>query len=227
VNVEFYSVPGPTGVAAVGIFERGSAFAATSPTATLIAQSLTSQEIYLALAGPGAVAPRELVDAQATEAAQLGRTPDLRIVPFDRNPPIVNKDLTACRNTLFSADLSSWAGGSSGWFTGPSGYYSNSCSTLLGIDSSYAVGIGGCNEGGGTEMFYQLIQGDWPPNYPTLQGFGTYLGGYQYGMWYWRYYFYTGGHLYGASYDFGGALGDPNACGPIDLVSGYWMPKPQ
>jgi hypothetical protein len=224
VTVEFYSVPDPNGEALIGMFERGSAFAKASPVAPLIGQSLTSQEIYLALAGPGAVAPKELVDAQAVEAARLGRSANVRIVSIDRSVPLVDKDYVACANILYSANLSSWAGGDSGWSSGPSnGYYSNSCAVGLYIDSTFAVGIGGCNESSNTEMFYQLIQGDWPGT-PTLQGFGTYLGPYQYGVWYWRYSYTTGGRLYGASYSYGGLLGNQTTCGPIDLVSGYWKP---
>ena len=81
-TVTFYSVT-HSGKTEIGMRETGSAFAKRLLVAPLLAQGLTSQEIYLALAPPGAVAPPELGAAQADEAAAMRRSAELRHAVVD------------------------------------------------------------------------------------------------------------------------------------------------
>jgi hypothetical protein len=83
----------------IGMRETGSAYAKSAVVAPLMAQKLTTLEIYLALAPPGTSAPPALVEAQAGEAAAMGRSAEVRQVTVDAST-LVEKDLTACESTI-------------------------------------------------------------------------------------------------------------------------------
>jgi hypothetical protein len=186
VTVSFYSVPGPDEQPLMAMSEEGSAYAKSFVVAPLLAQSLTAQEIYLALAGPGAIPPQEMVDAQAEQAAALGRDAAVRTVTIDRDA-LVEKDLQACQNFLFSGNLSSWVGNSS-WVAGPSNANANAgCAQVISFASASPVGIAGCNGDTSTLPLTQGIWPDWNPGGAALQLFTTNINPGWYNAWYWWY----------------------------------------
>jgi hypothetical protein len=239
VKVTFYSVPGPAGRPLIAVSEEGSAYAKNFVVAPLIAQSLTAQEMYLALAGPGAIPPQALVDAQGDQAAALGRDPAVRRVTIDRDA-LVEKDLQACQNFVFSGDLSSWVGNSS-WVAGPS-YTSSTCTQALDFDSASPVGIGACNDGTSTLSLAQIVFPDWDQG-EALQNFITTINPGWYYAWYWWYSApgscsqqgntCVGDCVSGAPGGFGCQAATLGAtyyaeffqCGASDLVSGIWTPN--
>jgi hypothetical protein len=239
VKVSFYAVSDAAGRPLIGMSEQGSAYAKSFAVAPLIAQSLTAQEIYLALAGPGAVAPQALVDAQADQAAALGRDAAVRAATIHPNP-LVEKDLQACQNFVFSGNLSSWVGNSS-WVAGPS-YSSSTCTQALFLQSALPVGIGACNDG---TSALTLAQSGAPQSDQghTFENFVTTINPGWYYAWYWWYSApgscsrqgnsCVGDCLSGTAGAFGcqaktlGAnyFAEYFQCGASDLVSGIWTPN--
>jgi hypothetical protein len=195
VSVTFFSAPPVNGHSAIGLFERGSAYAKTSPVAPLVAQRLTAQEIYMALAPDGATAPPELVAAQADQAAMLGRSAEVRHATIDKNA-IVEKDLAQCESWT-EVDISSWAG-SADWTTLGSGEFGGFGSESINESTPGVFGNGansggvtmpvllaGCNATGSSAGLSGDIYQQWP-NGDTI-GFGSDVGQGQYGAWYWVY----------------------------------------
>jgi hypothetical protein len=196
----------------IGMSETGSAYAKRTIVGPLLAQGLTTQEIYLALAGPGAVAPPELVASQAQEAALLRRSADLRHVTVDTST-LVEKSLTSCENAIIgsSAPYSpeyAWAlyhGNTQGGI-GASDYPGyGSCST------DYAI-IGICNEGSNSGYYYAMeyYGSSSCNNYAYQIAAGTLPVGY--------YYYYYWQNTGGADYEIQNELSTTNS---YDLVTGY------
>jgi hypothetical protein len=100
-DVTFYAAD-HDGRTEIGMREASSAFAKRSVVGTLLNQGLTTQELYLALAPAGAAAPPALVAAQADEAAQMGRSAEVRQVAVDASQ-FVEKTVAACESHVFGA----------------------------------------------------------------------------------------------------------------------------
>jgi hypothetical protein len=207
-KVTFYSLT-RSGHTDVGMMESGSAFATRTLVAPLLAQRLTTQEIYLALAPNGTAPPPALVAAQADEAAAMGRSAEVQHVTLDTSV-LVEKDATWCKNLVYSArpppdgnnpyfwntDISQYISGqgTSYWypFSGPGNY------------TDEWVIVGACNEGSASVRlwfaeFGQGASGDWV----TGQN-GTVMPSGYYAYWYWRnpggaYYWWQGKAEYPAS----------------------------
>jgi hypothetical protein len=97
-TVTFYSVE-QNGKTEIGMREIGSAFAKHRLIAPLLAQGLTTQEIYLALAPKAAIVPRALAAAQVAEAATMHRSPVVRHVAVDKSQ-FVEKSLDSCEQDI-------------------------------------------------------------------------------------------------------------------------------
>ena len=209
VTLTFYSSL-VDGKSVIGMRERGSAFATSSPVAELVAQNLTSQEIYLALAPKGANAPQALVEAQVDEAAALDRSPELRQVTID-TAAFVEKDLSACEQKLFS-DIPAPNGGH--WVPGPSSPFGPSyldhgdpnawASETVGPTAGYVL-VGACNESDVDVTLFGWANGQWPGANNPVTSWQADMGAYQYYNWYWLYYWNTSGCgsfgcTYGATY---------------------------
>jgi hypothetical protein len=178
VTVTFYSAS-VNGKSHIGIRENGSAFAKSSPIAALVAQGLTTQEIYLALAPDGAAAPPALVAAQADEAVVLHRSADIRHVTVDKSA-VVPKSLAACETRLFS-DLAPPYGFR--WSAGPSGTFSNAAYEGLN-ETTFWVLLGACNESTVPVDLYGMAEATWYYFVPIETWIAT-MGAYQYYNWYW------------------------------------------
>jgi hypothetical protein len=188
VTLTFLADDGEEGRTSISLREHGSAYAKMSPVPELIGQSLTSAEIYLALAPEGSVVPPELLALQEDEAERLGRAPELRRVRIAAGES-VEKDLQACRGKLFT-DISSW-GGSAKWMYESSGSYSGGLHNQY-VNKSFAyatqspVVLGACNESANqsVDVAYAYNQ-SWnnvnyvSPAYP--------LGAGGYYVWYFRF----------------------------------------
>ena len=224
VTVTFLSTAGPDGQPRIAMYERGSARAARSPVAGLLAQWLTSMEIYLALAPAGTPAPEALAQVQATEAAQLGRDASIHhpaTAPVAAHP----NSLQGCKNLIF-VDLTSSNGfgiwGNIGAVAYPAGLVGTQSQFVGGV-SSYettdVVGFGACNESGSATVSASYGYNQrW--NNLGFQNSSTFLispGGY--GVFYYAYAWSANGITHGASYRIDGA-----SAGPFDLVTGEWFP---
>ena len=187
VTVTFYSEPSAEGAPVISLREHGSAYAQTSPLPALIAQGLTSYEIYLALASDGSTPPSELLAAHDAEAIALHREPAVRHVTIDRNP-LVEKDLVACSNKMF-ADISSWGGKgewthqSSSSFAG--GLHDRAVGGSLSVVTSVPVVLGVCNESSSDTLHttYAYWQ-SWNQTWFQSPSYELYPGGYY--VWYYR-----------------------------------------
>jgi hypothetical protein len=119
-KVTFYSVT-RDGITNIAMSETGSAFAKHNIVAPLLAQKLTTQEIYLALAPQGATAPARLVAAHAEEAANMGRTAEVRKVAVD-TAALTEKSLTSCESAIFGQSTPDsgcrWENFNSGYING-------------------------------------------------------------------------------------------------------------
>jgi hypothetical protein len=243
VTLTFFAAPAENGKQVIGIRENGSAFAKSSPVAALVAQELTSQEIYLAFAPDGATAPAALVAAQADEAAALGRSADVRHATIDRNA-VVEKDLAACKSALF-VNISSW-GGPGSWSAGPSGTFGGGFTTESLPETARPVVLGACNESSADVFLNGQGTGKWPGAKNPIVTFGADMGAFQYYLWFWVFSvpgtcsqqngacvgscaFKTPSPLlgclavaHGATYSLTGATG---SSAMYDLVTGNWIPQ--
>ncbi|HLK39825.1 MAG TPA: hypothetical protein VKU41_23875 [Polyangiaceae bacterium] len=215
-KVTFYSaiVDGKTDI---GMLETGSAFSKHMIVAPLLAQRLTTQEIYLALAAQGATAPPALVAAQADEAAAMGRSAEVRRVTVDTSQ-FVEKSLAWCENLILGKSAPD--GSAYYWSLFSGNTYSNQCGaqyypTSTGYGSCNQttdwVIMGGCNEGSTT--VYIGASEQYGSTCSNGYSIGTYnmAPGY-YAYWYWK---NTGG----AWYDVGTAGTCPGA--NYDMLMGY------
>lgn len=153
VTVSFVSQPGPAGGPHIAVSAQGSLRGAASPVPALLAQRLTAQEIYLTLAGPGAVAPAALVAAQASEAASLGRAATVRTGVLPAAPAAPNS-LANCQAHLMYAvgDSYHWANKGGGTYPGSPYEQSLFLGGVSGYDTTNLAGMGVCNESNSVTM---------------------------------------------------------------------------
>jgi hypothetical protein len=216
-KVTFYSVT-VNGHTDIGMMETASAFAKGRLVAPLLAQGLTTQEIYLALAPEGATAPPALVAAQADEAVSMRRSAEVRHVTVDSSQ-LVEKSLTACESTIASSIAPP---NGAGFFWGIDGArtYTNSYgSQYTGHNCTYTtdwVILGACNE---TSVSLNISAGAFYGNscgslfYASGSSNGVPMGGFQSVAWYFR-------NLGGAEYFIGTPASDHVSGTQYDLVVG-------
>ncbi len=192
-KVTFYSVT-LDGHTDIGMSETGSAFAKRTLVAPLMAQGLTTQEIYLALAPEGAPAPPALVAAQADEAAALNRSADVRHVTVDTTA-LAEKSLTSCENAIIGTTPPGGAGyywqlapyglGNTGAYT-----FTNSCGVELwggcGYYSTDWFIFGGCNEGSTSVDLYAFEEYGRNCTIHYISGNPTVMPVNYYYYWYWH-----------------------------------------
>jgi hypothetical protein len=102
-TVQFVKRTDSEGNTSLAFSEQASAYAVSTPLDTLLLDKpLTALEVFIAVA-PDQTPPQELVDAQATQATQLGRA-DTSILKakFDKDEP-VQKAIAACTNWVYAA----------------------------------------------------------------------------------------------------------------------------
>lgn len=219
MTLSFVREVGPDGQPRIQLFERGSLRGPASPVPALIAQRLTAQEIYLALAPRGAAAPAALADLQAAEAAGLGRPAALRAArPLPTGA--VGNSVATCQNHIY-ADISDFAG--VGLWSKKSGvaYPSGAQFLYHGGLSSYEttnfVGFGACNESNSNLTASYAINQRF--NNLGWQQSGTFpVGQGGYAVWWYKYHKTVGGVTRGASYQIKGS-----SAGAFDLVTGEWF----
>jgi hypothetical protein len=220
VTVAFVNVAGPADRPAIALFATGSMRGASSPVPALLAQRLTSQEMYLTLAGRGAAAPTALATLQAAEAAELGRPAAVRAGSL---PPsaAVPSSVASCQSRLFG-DISDWAG--VGLWSNKDGvaYPSGSNTQYVGGVSSYetrrAVGFAGCNASATKTLTLDYAYNQ---RFNSLgwQQSGTFpVGPGGWGGWYYKWLKTVNGVPHGASYRIHG-----NSTGGYELVTGEWF----
>jgi hypothetical protein len=218
VKVTFYSQT-LNGNTDIGMLETGSAFSKNLLVAPLLRQRLTTQEIYLALAPQGAIAPPALVAAQAAEAAAMNRSAEVRHVTVDSSQ-FVEKSLTSCENAILGTtppDGSEYV-----WVLAYGYSFTDVCESFqypnLGYPCSYTTDwiiAGGCNESStvtiGVGAFEYYGSGTSCAN---SEGIGSYnmAPGY-YAYWYWH---NTGGAEYWAY-----ASGSNCTTSQYDMLIGY------
>jgi hypothetical protein len=217
-TVTFYTVT-LDGHTNIGMMETASAFAQGRLVAPLLAQQLTTQEIYLALAPEGATAPPALVAAQADEAASLRRSAAVRHVTVDASP-LVEKNLIACEGTIGNAIPP--PDGSNDWWEINSGRtYTNSYgSQYSDHNCTYTqnwVILGACNE---TSVALNIVAGEFYGNscgnlsyISAGGGNGVTMGGFGSLAWYWQ-------NPGGAEYFIGTPASDHVSGTQYDLVVG-------
>jgi len=210
MTLTFLAEPGSNRIA---LREQGSRHAGPSPVAGLIAQKLTTQEIYLALAPRGSQAPAALQQAQAGEAARLGRDAAVRAAQVPVTAAAIGQQ--ACANLVLPNDTQ--------WYDYlPQTFASGSATQYVGGISSFSttslVGFGACNESDTAQLKvrYSYVQ-RWTKQGWTDNQTGDFpVGPGGYVMWYyaWEGYSAATGWM-GASYR---VTGTSN--GSFDLVSG-------
>jgi hypothetical protein len=221
-DVTFYSMT-LDGHTDIGIMETHSAFT-PNVLPTLLAQGLTTQEVYLALAPAGATAPPALVAAQADEAAWIGRSADVRHVTIDSSQ-FVQKSLSACESWLV-ASISPPDPGHS-WVINPFSAGNRNFSSLpWGVvyeptkgcfpTTSWVI-LGACNENAEAQVDVKAFQ-TYGTNCGNVGLIGeTSLGGFRQVSWYWH---NTGGAVYTVDGDTH-AADDAAPGASFDLVTGY------
>jgi hypothetical protein len=183
-TVTFYSAT-LNGQTNIGMREIGSAFNNRALVAPLLAQRLTTLEVYLALAPPGATPPPALVAAQAGEAASMGRGAEIRLVTVDSSQ-LVQKSLSSCESMIF-ADQPPPGGGEYVWSIVPNAGTFTSNMSLGGNTcpgSNTWVIMGGCNAGsvGSVTIYAQEFYN----NCTDLYTIGEYTMDVDYyAYWYW------------------------------------------
>jgi len=215
VTLTFYSLPGPNGRPGIGMTERGSAYAKTSPIPGLVAQKLTSQEIYLALAPEGATAPGPLVEAQADQAAMLDRSADLRHVTIDRNA-VVEKNLASCESGLEQP----W-NQSGSWHLWSAGLYTQGVETDMraaGVGVHLPVMLGACDESIPELLLYWNGEEMWSGG-GIWEDEETITPGYYY-VYYWQWWVNQNGVAYGVNYTF--YSDTQGGSGYFDQITGEW-----
>ncbi|MEN3356607.1 MAG: hypothetical protein V7637_589 [Mycobacteriales bacterium] len=219
VTVVFVSTAGPAGRPEIALFARGSLRGPVSPVPALLAQRLTSQEMYLTLAGRGAVAPAALAGLQAAEATELGRDATVRagVLP----PAAATNSVTSCQSRLFG-DISDWAGVGLWSNKGGVAYPSGSQVQYVGGISTYetrnAVGFAGCNASANQNLTLDYAYNQ---RFNSLgwQQSGTFpVGPGGWGGWYYKWLKTVNGVPHGASYKIHGS-----SAGAFELVTGEWF----
>jgi hypothetical protein len=226
MTLTFLSVPGPDGGRQIQLFERGSLAGPASPVPALIAHRLTSQEIYLALAPRGAVAPAALAGLQATEAAALGRDAGVRMfraapaAPATLAGPVASS-AASCQSHVLGditdfAGLGVWSNKSATSY--PSGNQNKFVGGLSGYETTNFVGFGGCNEGTTSLTTSWAVNQRW--NNLGWQQSGTFpVGPGGYAHWYYKWHGTDDdGDLRGASYQVKGSSSTA-----FVLVTGEWF----
>jgi hypothetical protein len=222
LTLTFLREAGPDGRPRIQVVERGTISGPASPLPALIGQRLTSQEIYLALAPRGAVAPAALASQQATEAAELGRDAKVRVVQAAAAAPVgaIGNSVATCQTHVY-ADISDFAG--VGLWSNKSGtaYPSGNQFKYVGGLSSYEttnfVGFGACNESNSPlTVSYAINQRfnnlGWQQSGTVPVGQGGYV------RWWYKYYKTVNGVTRGTSYQVKGSSN-----GAFDLVTGEWF----
>jgi hypothetical protein len=217
VTVSFLTV-GTAGHPEIALAAQGSLRGAVSPVPALLAQRLTSQEMYLTLAGPGAVAPAALAAAQPAEAAELGRAATVHLGQLPA--PVITSSLTSCQSHVYG-DISDFAG--VGLWSKKSGvtYPSGSQTLYHGGISTYEtrnfVGFGACNESSSLlTVDYAYNQRFNSLGWQQSSSFPAGAGGWY--AWYYKWLKTVNGVPHGASYRIHGA-----SSGAFDLVTGEWF----
>jgi hypothetical protein len=215
-TVTFYTVT-QDGRTQIAMRETGSAFGPQAVVPGLLAQHLTTQEVYLALAPPGATAPAELVAAQADEAAAAGRSAEVRLVTVDPTA-FAQKTAAACANFLTNT-----YGPPSGHYWdvyGEQQYVNQYASMQMGFCPNNRVYnwvlIGACNEISNTVGIYAYYKYGSNCTYYQLNG-GITVNPYG-----WVYWYTQNGN--GAAYVIGAVSGPIQPQNNYDLVMAYALP---
>lgn len=229
-KVTFY-VRTQNGHTDVGMLESGSAYAKNTIVAPLLAQRLTTQEIFLALAPAGSVVPPALVAAQAEEAAAFGRSADVRRVVIDPTA-LIEKSLTSCENAILGTTPPggsefAWAAFEAGNFDNSGSawtyqyptYNQQNCSASSNYTTDWAI-MGGCNESSTTVNFMAIEGWNCYNGYNYINGSGgTTLSNGYYAYWYWQ--AGTGG----ANYTLYSLVASGATTWNYDMLIGYQYPK--
>jgi hypothetical protein len=225
VTVTFLSTTGQDGQPRIGLRELGrTAEAASSPVPGLVAQGLTSLEIYLALAPQGAAAPDALVRVQAAEASQLGRDAAVRTVRAQRaeSDGMSTLSLDSCKNLIRP---SSWTGIHGAWDKSGASYSSGYQIKYMGANSGYQTGrkvaLAACNESSTSHLTasYGYHQRWNNLGWQSGDTVDVPVGGYA--AWYWQWGVWNNGTFFGASYQVNG-----NSVDGFSLVTAEWHDIP-
>jgi len=217
VEVTFLAEFEPDHPPTIALREQGSVNATTSPVLQLMAQRLTSLEMYLTLAPGQNQAPLLLRQAHDAEAAALGRDALVRVGSLEASP-IVEKDLAskyqACKTSvLLDFDvinsLLPTPGNSIGGLNGTlDEFTSGSHHQFVGGASNYAttnvVGLGVCNGSNDTVKASYAYDQRWN-GLGWQNGTPIALGSAGFARWFFRFSWTSGGVTRGASYRVNGS----------------------